>query len=172
MSYFKDAKVDDKVYDLLHGAGKVFVICQLGLSVKFECGYVEEYTLSGYSVLLNDVNQRLFYYDNRPIVITQDDLAITEDYDRFRIDDLGHLEFIKDIKVGSASGITAFNLIKFKDYSEEKYTRKIRREEISPITQALYDRYNITELDEPLKMILMRIIQDIDNLREDIRRKH
>jgi len=63
-------------------------------------------------------NQRLFYYDNRPIVITQDDLDI-KDADEYCLDDYS---FTGNTSRDWADEIT------IQDYTEEKYTRKIRRD--------------------------------------------
>lgn len=78
MSYFKDAKVGDRVYDLVYGEGKIIRvnICPgfetRPITVEFiqTCcdKKVIEYALNGKHSGHYE-NQRLFYYNSRPILL-------------------------------------------------------------------------------------------------------
>ena len=127
MVYFKDAKVGDRVYDLVYGEGTIINvnICpefvSRPITAEFQYTFIDkeilEYALSGKHTGTYE-NQRLFYYDNRPIVITQDDLDI-KDADEYCLDDYS---FTGNTSRDWADEIT------IQDYTEEKYTRKIRRD--------------------------------------------
>ena len=125
MGYFKDAKVGDRVYDLVYGDGTIVEVC-MGknkgyipfIMIEFE-DIGDQYHLDGTGWgERGNINQRLFYYDNRPIVITQDDLDI-KDADEYCLDDYS---FTGNTSRDWADEVT------IKDYTEEKYTRKIRRD--------------------------------------------
>ena len=123
MSYFKDAKVGDRVYDYVYGDGTIVEVCKNKgyipfIMIEFE-DIGDQYHLDGTGWgERGNVNQRLFYYDNRPIVITQDDLDI-KDADEYCLDDYS---FTGNTSRDWADEIT------IQDYTEEKYTRKIRRD--------------------------------------------
>ena len=125
--YFKDAKVGDRVYDLVYGEGEIRSVETNLTSTEYPkviCGFINHapvehsYSIYGKYISKFSENQRLFYYDNRPIVITQDDLDI-KDADEYCLDDYS---FTGNTSRDWADEIT------IQDYTEEKYTRKIRRE--------------------------------------------
>ena len=77
MSYFSKAKVGDKVWDYVYGEGEVtcfFPTRELKLGIDFGNFETVYYNYDGKQH--EHDNQRLFYFDNRPIVITQDDLEL------------------------------------------------------------------------------------------------
>jgi len=116
--YFKNAKVGDKVWDYIQGSGKVHCLCDDYFTVTFENGDQYDFMYSGKSIDDDGVSQRLFYYDNRPIVITQDDLDLDgiDEYNlvplpcycRNKNDeplDIHWRDFISPVKIGAANGI-------------------------------------------------------------------
>ena len=77
--YFKDAKVGDEVWDYVWGSGIIFSIElneTFGIYVDFGGAKRKSYLFSGQ--LFSDVNQSLFYYSERPIVITKDDIEFPD----------------------------------------------------------------------------------------------
>jgi len=134
MNYFSNAKVGDKVWDYIYGEGEIdgFDTFCGEVNVKFPeerliKEFKESFTKGGKLVSEHRFmrcNQRLFYYDNRPIVITQDDLKLNGNEQDFMIN-----------LISDSSNEYYFS---FKDRDPEKYTRKIRREELNPIVQAPY----------------------------------
>jgi len=186
MNYFDNCSVGDKVWDYVYGKGKITGIFKdqptdYPVYVKFklsDCNF--SFSLSGKIDLCNnELPQRLFYYDNRPIVITQDDLDISADSGSYRLSSLGIDQITKEKSEFGAYGNSGCN---FKDYNYSKYTRKVHREEpklvpddldeefvgdtsepepISEVTQALYDGYEIIKMEQPLQGILRRITDDI-----------
>ena len=77
--YFKEAVVGDKVWDYVYGEGEVRQVDDILIHAVFLIKNIIEidYHKNG-KEYLSDSNQRLFYYDNRPIVITQDDLELDD----------------------------------------------------------------------------------------------
>jgi len=76
--YFSEAVVGDKVWDYVYGEGVITDIADNDIAVVDANETAKRfYTLDG-RYGKDDANQRLFYYDNRPIVITQDDLELDD----------------------------------------------------------------------------------------------
>ena len=127
MSYFKDAKVGDRVYDLVYGEGEIWFVDLVCVNVKFKTTEERYFRSSGIRVnAVVGANQRLFYYDSRPIVITQDDLDIGDDKGSYRLDQYGFHQITKD--KDDVFGVYGCSGLNFKN-SEFEYTRKVRREE-------------------------------------------
>jgi len=125
MSYFKDAKVGDKVWDYVYGEGLI-----VGFDSENYLSMFCSFAKVGYNDILYHksghldkeftiFNQRLFYYDNRPIVITQDDL---------------HLGVV-DIWGLDQKGLYSL----YGDYT--KYTRRVRRETPEETEETLCCQY-------------------------------
>ena len=77
--YFSEAVVGDRVWDYVYGEGEVRQVDDILIHAVFLIKNIIEidYHKNG-KEYLSDSNQRLFYYDNRPIVITQDDLELDD----------------------------------------------------------------------------------------------
>jgi len=166
MVYFKDAKVGDRVYDLVYGEGTIVNvnICpefvSRPITAEFQYTFIDkeilEYALSGKHTGTYE-NQRLFYYDNRPIVITQDDLDI-KDADEYCLDDYS---FTGNTSRDWADEIT------IQDYTEEKYTRKIRRETpeiVKDIVKEAEPKLGLWFLREELVKAINAVQEDVDSL--------
>ena len=136
MNYFKDAKVGDKVWHYVFGEG-LMVEKKLSelkpIAVEFIGGLFHCFYLNGTFGRLDKV-QSLFYYANRPIVITQDDLERVRDSDSvtdWGLDGYGlHWDGYHTHVVGMY----------------DDYTRKIRREE--KLNPSNYPDKLINDLEE------------------------
>jgi len=153
VSYFKDAKVGEKVYDLVCGEGEIVGIDGEIIWVDFLDGAntKEDYYRTGKQ--LDRHNQRLFYYDNRPIVITQDDLGLSDNAIEYHMCDYGNLSELQ------ADGITDGISIKCGIGGIDRNIRRVgqtaadliilakeEREEEKPLTvKDLEDLYKLCE---------------------------
>ena len=166
MSYFKDAKVGDRVYDLVYGEGEIRSVETNLTSTEYPkviCGFINHapvehsYSIYGKYISKFSENQRLFYYDNRPIVITQDDLDI-KDADEYCLDDYS---FTGNTSRDWADEIT------IQDYTEEKYTRKIRRETpeiVKDIAEQSEPKLGLWFLREELVNAINAVQENVDSL--------
>ena len=152
MNYFDNCSVGDKVWDYVYGKGKITGIFKdqptdYPVYVKFklsDCNF--SFSLSGKIDLCNnELPQRLFYYDNRPIVITQDDLDISADSGSYRLSSLGIDQITKEKSEFGAYGNSGCN---FKDYNYSKYTRKVHREEPKLVPDDLDEELSPEELTD------------------------
>jgi hypothetical protein len=172
MSYFKDAKVGDKVWDLVWGEGEISKvnICpefeSRPITAIFKYNYCDvetiEYSLHGkHSGTYEKENQRLFYYDNRPIVITQDNLEIPKDSKSYYLSVGGSFMCCTDSD--RHFGVDSSIDIK-RPQKLDKYTRKIHRE--APESEYIEGRdYNIKPTNQDLKIEieeLKRRLEDTD----------
>jgi hypothetical protein len=72
--YFADAKVGDKVWDLVYGEGEITDVDNCLICVVFPM-FMKNYYISG-KELHSDPIQRLFYYNRRPIIIERDNQSL------------------------------------------------------------------------------------------------
>ncbi len=154
--YFSEAKVGDKVWDYVYGEGEITcrdddkwligVTYPITESIPFN---FRTFNLDG--KIYSYENQRLFYYDSRPIVITQDDLKISKDAIRYTLFDrtIGQTwictEFDKDREINC--------IAEFKDKSIDKYTRKViprenTAERLMKVAEEEYKRREKLSLEE------------------------
>ena len=126
-SYHKNK--GDKVWDCVLGSGVITrteLDYQYSITAAFDGQTTELHKvyLSSGKQFPHHLSQSLFYYEDRPIVIKMDDLEIPKKCDRVNLDENGFLEFHTDINNFGCSHI----YVDFKNYNEEEYTRKVRRE--------------------------------------------
>lgn len=76
MMYFKNCGVGDKVWDYVHGTGTIICIDDGWISVRFGGSPTVGMQFNENGFAAGD-NQRLFYYEERPIVITKDDFDLS-----------------------------------------------------------------------------------------------
>ena len=89
--YFQNVKVGDKVWDYVYGEGKVVGICVFregAISVNYCCAgsnLEQEYDFSGREKdsKWENINQRLFYYDDRPVIIIKANDEMLEQFINF-----------------------------------------------------------------------------------------
>ena len=131
MSYFKDAKVGDKVWDYIYGEGEIIEFQYIGRDKKqfivdFGDGFSDVYNMIGQRICdaIWKSSQRLFYYDNRPTVITQGETP----------------EFVKDIVKEETLTLEML----------EKINEQCKKHRIKPIDIGGKKYYKIYEKDKEL----------------------
>jgi len=123
--YFSNAKAGDKVWDYIYGEGEIRLIENNKITCEFRHG-VYNYLVDGTaeSSVIVKQNQRLFYYDNRPTVITQGETP----------------EFVKDIVKEETLTLEML----------EKINEQCKKHRIKPIDIGGKKYYKIYEKDKEL----------------------
>lgn len=139
--YFSNAKVGDRVWDYVYDSGTIRQVDKQIIHVVFDSGTILEidYSKDGreYS---GENNQRLFYYESRPIVITQDDLDISENCHKYRLDQYG----IHEVYEHKMFGLHGYSELHFKDKKKE-YNRKVHRENDELSIEQIEELYELCE---------------------------
>jgi len=115
--YFSNAKAGDKVWDYVYGEGVITGVFKRNIHILFEDSKNDRIMKKTGIRKSHSHNQRLFYYDSRPIVITQDDLDIH--------DGCGTLEIKTTITQRYENG----------HFDEETYSQRIHRSIRKPQTR-------------------------------------
>lgn len=137
--YFSNAKVGNKVWDYVYWEGKIIELFKNVFRVlwKLEVGkpsFFTDYYYDGLKTGEDDGKQRLFYYGERPIEILKEDLELPGNVVKYRLCDrtvgATHNWEDGDNKIHESNYI-----VDFKDYTDDKYTRKVHREEPANINK-------------------------------------
>lgn len=141
--YFDNAKVGDEVWDYVYGKGKICKFTGSAICVKFPSEelirYLDVYKYDG----KNDkcINQRLYYYDERPIVIAKDDIGLSDRVENYRL--------VENCIYDSETAET------YLLQDTEQYVRKVHRDEkpeefatdVEDITIIISDDMAISDID-------------------------
>lgn len=134
--YFSNAKVGNRVWDYVYGGGKIKRCYRNTIHVKY-C-YKDSCVVYRFTGKIRKAdgktNQRLFYYDNRPMVIIQDDIeGLEKDVLEYKI---VPMPIYVENKIGGQYFI--------KDWDSDKYTRKVHRGETC--SRTIIETHNIEDL--------------------------